>query len=248
MTALIDADSLLYKVGFALEDKIDWDGDDNHSYYSNIQQQLSTIQSTIDSILMATGCDDYELWLTGKDNFRNSNPLSYKANREGLRKPTDFSELFYEVIQRFNANVAHGWEADDEVVYKKLTYPEDYVLCAIDKDVLYQTPGTHYNYGKDIVVEVTEDEAIWFAYYQTLAGDTVDGYSGVPGIGDKRARKILEDITDERMLWCKTLLTYRSKGLRRSDAINTMRLASMRQYDGDKIILWNPPKKVIQGV
>ena len=243
MTALIDADSLLYKVGFALEDKIDWDCDDNPSYYSNLQQQLSSIESTIQSILMATGCDDYELWLTGKGNFRNDNPLTYKANREGMRKPTDFSDLFQKVVKKFEANVAEGLEADDMVVYLKTTYPEEYVLCAIDKDVLYQTEGHHYNYGKDTIVEVTEDEAIWFAYYQTLAGDTVDGYSGVPGIGDKRARKILEGITDERMLWCKTLLTYRSKGLRRSDAINTMRLANMKQFNGSKIVLWQPPKK-----
>ena len=243
MIALIDADSLLYKVGFALEDSIDWDNNDNYSYYSNLQQQFSSIKSTIDSILMATGCDDYELWLTGKGNFRSSNPLTYKANREGMRKPTDFSELFEKVVKNLKANVAEGMEADDMVVYLKTTYPEDYVLCAIDKDVLYQTEGSHYNYGKDTVVEVTADEAKWFAYYQTLAGDVVDGYSGVPGIGDKKARAILADITDERMLWCKVLLTYRSKGLRRSDAINTMRLANMKQYNGSEIVLWNPPKK-----
>lgn len=243
MTALIDADSLLYKVGFALEDAIDWDCNDNHSHYSNIQQQFSSIKSTIDAILMATGCDDYELWLTGKGNFRCDNPLTYKANREGMRKPADFGELFEKVVKNLGANVAEGLEADDIVVYKKTHYPEDYVLCAIDKDVLYQTEGSHYNYGKDLVITVTSDEAKWFAYYQTLAGDTVDGYSGVPGIGDKRARSILADITDERMLWCKTLLTYRSKGLRRSDAINTMRLANMHQYNGNTVELWNPPKK-----
>ena len=243
MTALIDADSLLYKVGFALEDKIDWDSDDKPSYYSNVQQQFSSIKSTIDSILMATGCDDYELWLTGKSNFRDDNPLGYKANRTSLRKPTDFSLLFHKVVYQLEANVARGYEADDVVVYKKDTYFEDYVLCAIDKDVLYQTEGVHYNYGKDELVTVTADEAIWFAYYQTLAGDAVDGYKGVPGIGDKRARAILDGITDERMLWVKTLLTYRSKGLRRSDAINTMRLANMKQYNGSSIVLWQPPKK-----
>lgn len=34
------------------------------------------------------------------------------------------------------------------VVYLKTTHPLQYVLCAIDKDVLYQTEGNHYNYNK----------------------------------------------------------------------------------------------------
>ena len=149
MIALIDADSLLYKVGFALEDAINWDeerGEDAEiSYYSNIDQQLNTIEKTVNNIMTDTGCDDYVLHFTGKGNFRDSNVLGYKQNRAGVRKPTDFDQLSLLTKEEFTSTTAEGWEADDVVVYIKTKYPKDYVLCAIDKDVLYQKVGTHWN-------------------------------------------------------------------------------------------------------
>lgn len=276
--ALIDADSLLYKVGFALEDSIQWEEDDEPSYYSNLEQQINSIDSTINSILLATGCDDYELHFTGKGNFRDTNPLGYKQNRIGLRKPTDFNKIFSLVKERFKHSTAIGWEADDVVVYKKMKDPEKYVLCAIDKDVLYQTVGVHYNYGNDTFVNVSQKLATWFAYFQVIAGDPTDGYKGKTGVGATGAVKALgipeSSLTfvnllkkhkvatntiekllqlpiykDERELWLKTLVSYRSDNgkkivrMSRSDAIWTMRLACMWQYDGEKVVNWLPPRK-----
>lgn len=241
MIALIDADSLLYKVGFALEDSIDWDCDDNIEHYSNLEQQKKSITSKVDAIVKATGCDDYELWLTGSGNFRDSNPLGYKANRVGTRKPTDFSELKKWMINNMNTSVAVGLEADDIVVYLKDTNFDKYILCAMDKDVLYQTEGTHYNYGRDLSISVTAQEAIWFAYYQTLAGDPTDGYKGCPGIGEVKAKKALPADATELEMWTTTVGLYKEKGLTEEDAINTMRLANMKQYNGKEIVLWLPP-------
>jgi len=276
--ALIDADSLLYRVGFSMEDAICWEEDEETSYYSNLEQQINSIDSTIKSIMLTTGCDKYELHLTGKGNFRDSNPLGYKQNRVGLRKPTDFNKIYDLVVKRFNTFTAVGWEADDVVVFKKTRDPEAYVLCAIDKDVLYQTVGVHYNYGQDTLVRVSQKLATWFAYFQVIAGDPTDGYKGKTGVGATGAVKALSipettktfvDLLkkhkiaintiekllelpiykDERELWLKTLVCYRSDNgkkivkMTRGDAIWTMRLASMIQYNGKEINLWNPPKK-----
>ena len=41
--ALIDADSLIYKVGFALEDKIQWEDNEEPSFYSNIEEHVKSI-------------------------------------------------------------------------------------------------------------------------------------------------------------------------------------------------------------
>lgn len=242
MIALIDADSLLYKIGFALEEKIDWDCDDKYEYYSSMNQQIKSLEDKVKSIMRATGCDDYELWLTGSGNFRDTNPMGYKENREGIRKPTDFSKLKKWLIDNMNTKVAIGLEADDMVVYLKDTNYDKYILCAIDKDVLYQTAGTHYNYGKELTVEVTQEEAIWYAYYQTIAGDPTDGYKGVPRMGEVKTKKLLANITDEVELWDTTLQCYLDAGLTEDDAINTMRLANMKQYNGKEVVLWTPPK------
>ena len=50
MIALIDGDSLLYKVGFALEDSIDWDCDDNYIHYSNLDKQKESIIKYLEAI------------------------------------------------------------------------------------------------------------------------------------------------------------------------------------------------------
>ena len=239
MICLIDADSLLYKVGYALEDKVDWDGDDSYCYYSNLEQQIKSLESKIDHIMTVTGCDEYELWLTGSGNFRDSNHLGYKANREGVRKPTDFSKLKKWMINNMNTKVAIGLEADDMVVYLKDTHYDKYILCAIDKDVLYQTEGSHYNYGKEVTVDIDAYHAIWFSYYQTLAGDVTDGYKGCPRIGDVKARKLipLEAELSEVEMWDLVVEAYDKAGLGEEEAIQTMRLANMKQYNGKEIVL-----------
>lgn len=242
MIALIDADSLLYKIGFGLEDAIDWDCDGNYSYYTDIEKQKTTLQQMIDSILFVTGCDDYELHLTSGKNFRDKVVDDYKHNRVDSRKPTGFHELKQYAVDELGAIINEGIEADDMVVYKR-TNLDNYILCAIDKDVLYQTVGTHYNYGREEFITVNEWEALRFKYYQCIAGDPVDGYKGVPGYGPKKADKALEECKTERDLWLATLLCYRSKKMKRSQAIATMRLADMHQYNGKSVTLWTPPHK-----
>ena len=248
MIALIDADSLLYKVGFAIEDKVIWNEQEvalgleepEIEYYTDIEQCKTTFEQMVDNIVFATDCDSAYLVFSGKGNFRLDLPSSYKENRSETRKPLGYQELRDFAEDVYHSYTPEGMEADDYVVYMKTTYPEDYILCAIDKDVLYQTVGTHYNYGKDEEVTVTEWEAIKFAYYQTLTGDTSDGYKGAIGIGPVKANNILANCETEEELWKAVVATYEERGQTEEEAIWTMRLANMHQYDGTKIVLWKP--------
>lgn len=251
MKALIDADSLLYKVGFAIEEKTYWNefdvevGQDDSpdiTLDTDLEQCFKTFDQLIDNIMFATECDDLLLVFSGKDNFRLSLPTSYKENRNDARKPTGYSQILQYAKDSYPFVVTDGYEADDYVVWLKTTSNEDIVLCAIDKDIIYQTAGTHYNYGKDEWIEVNEWEAIWFAYYQTLTGDQSDGYKGCKGIGDKRARAALAECSNENELWEAVVDLYVSKGHDPEEALWTMRLANMHQFDGEKINLWNPPE------
>lgn len=243
MKALIDADSMLYKVGFGVEETIDWDDGQGPTYVWNLGDMTSGLESMLDSILFATGCEEYELHLTGKGNFRDVVATDYKHNRKDVRTPEWLAPLKQWMIDELGAILNEGYEADDRVVYLKRTYPDDYIVCAIDKDVLMQSVGTHYNYGRQENVTVDAWEAKKFEYYQAVAGDSVDGYKGVPGYGPKKAEKALADCKNERELWVATLLAYRSKGLRRSFAIQTMRLACMHQLQDTTVVLWTPPRK-----
>jgi|LGOV01.1.fsa_nt_gb DNA polymerase-1 len=253
MTALIDADSFLYKVGFALEET--FENEDGTEYHVvDLINAKDALDGLIDGILFSTDCDDYELWLTGKENFRYQIATdglkdAYKHNRKDSRKPDKFQEMWNYLRTVHKAKLTPFCEADDVVVVKKTEAPDDYLLCAIDKDVLYQTEGRHYNYGKDVFAVVTKEEALHYAYLQTLTGDTTDGYKGAYRIGPKKAAAILGEPGDfdERQLWARVLSTYRKCKQTKKEALATMRLAQMHQLKRVtgklKLRLWTPPAK-----
>lgn len=260
MKSLIDGDSLIYKIGFTFEEVIIWneeDVDTNQvvSTYLDFHNAYLAIDSLITNILFKTNNDEAEIWLTRGSNFRYSVDSTYKHNRKDNRKPKMYQELFDYLVTNYNANVATGYEADDVVVYLKTKYPEDYVLCAIDKDVLYQTTGYHYNYNKEEFIVVDEFMATRFPYYQTLVGDQVDGYPGCKGIGSVRANKILDKAEELAVknninlldsYWLQVVTTFEEKGFTEEDAIVQMRLANMKQFNGKIIELWTPPKRSLE--
>jgi len=252
MIALVDADSLIYKVGFAIEDKTYWnecevlagvEQEKDIVHDTNLTVCYATLDQLVSNIVFATGCDSAKLVFSGGVNFRHSFPISYKANRKESRKPEGFKEILAYTLANYDCHTTDGIEADDYVVHLKTEYPEDYLLCAIDKDVLYQSVGTHYNYGRDEEVTVNEFDAIKYAYFQTLMGDVTDGYKGANGIGKVKAEKLLADCETETEMWKVVIDTYESKGQTADEALWTMRLAQMHQYNGTEIILWNPPEE-----
>jgi DNA polymerase-1 len=77
---------------------------------------------------------------------------------------------------------------------------------------------------------------------QTLQGDSVDGYKGCPGIGPKKAEKILADSTDP---WGDIVSAYMGKGLTEDDALVQAQVARICQhqnynYDTAEVIPWTP--------
>jgi len=249
MIALVDADSLLYKAGFAIEDKVVWNEQEvslgteepEVEYYTDLEVCKGTFDRFVGNILFATDCDKAFLVFSGGGNFRDAIPTSYKENRVNSRKPLGYAELREYAETTYDSHTPQGMEADDYVVHLKTKEPEEYILCAIDKDVLYQTVGTHYNYGRDEEVTVNDFEAVWYAYYQVLTGDTSDGYKGAKNVGPVKAKKILEECENEQEMWQAVVETYESRGQTEEEALHTMQLANMHQFDGENIVLWTPP-------
>ena len=56
------------------------------------------------------------------------------------------------------------------------------IIVSPDKD-MRQIPGKLYN--MDEVIDITPEDGMQWHYIQTLAGDSTDGYSGVPGVRHK---------------------------------------------------------------
>jgi DNA polymerase-1 len=72
----------------------------------------------------------------------------------------------------------------------------DYIVCSIDKD-LKCIPGKHYLMHKEIMIDVSEAEAMRHYYEQLLKGDPTDNIPGVPRVGEVKAGKILEPYSTE---------------------------------------------------
>jgi DNA polymerase-1 len=126
------------------------------------------------------------------------------------------------------------------------------VVISIDKDLL-QIPGWNYNPGVrgkgGRLTEITAKEADRYHLYQTLVGDDTDGYVGCPGVGTKKATKLLDDCAhlSAATQWEWVVEAYRKRGLDEEAALVQARVARiLRAEDWDPIKkehrLWTPPR------
>ena len=196
ITALIDADSLIYAVGFSSND---------------VEESIavSRLEQTMVELCMDLDCEDYKGFLTGKGNFRDE--LAVTAPYKGQRiseKPVHFQSLRCHLVTSWGFTVVNGIEADDAVGIAAYALPEDEtIMVHIDKD-LNQFRGWHYNYRKKQKYYVSEFEGLVAFYTQILTGDRIDNIIGLKGIGPVKAKKILADCTNETELYKAVLKAY----------------------------------------
>ena len=133
----------------------------------------------------------------------------------------------------------NGLEADDAMgIYA--TQHKGNIIVSPDKD-MRQIPGKLYNL--ETTQDITAEEGTQWHYIQTLAGDQTDGYSGVPGIGVKRAETLFNK---EGYNWSTVVKAFEDKGLTEDDALLNARLARILTIDDydttrQEPILWTPP-------
>lgn len=192
MKLLLDADIICFRGAFSAED--------DEEFVANARSE-----GIIRDICQTLGSEDVELWLSGNNNFRYGVYPEYKANRITAKRPRWEKEVKRFLTESWGAQWSDGCEADDMLGVRQMeltkspqqgmpTIPS--VICTIDKD-LDMIPGWHYNFVKKEKYFVTPEEAIRFFYYQCLIGDTADGIKGVPGIGPKKAERILGEATTQ---------------------------------------------------
>lgn len=183
MKALIDGDIVTFKAAFTAEEDEVWIA-------------KARTDDLLDTILAETGCETYEIWISGKSNFRYTVFPEYKANRINAKRPKWEAEVKQHLVDHWNANVADGCEADDMLGARQTN---DTIICTIDKD-LDQIPGLHYNFVKKEKYEISEEDAYRFFCYQLMVGDPSDGIKGVPGIGKVKANKLLESYPSDEWI------------------------------------------------
>ena len=181
-TALLDGDIITFRAAFSAEDETE-------AFIA-----CSRAGTMIDEILVATGADSYKMFLSGPDNFRYRVFPEYKANRLDAKRPKWEKDVKTYLEIDWNGKWSKGCEADDLL---GMNQTKDTIICTIDKD-LDMIPGMHYNFVKKELYDISPEKAIYNFYYQLLVGDTADGIKGVPGIGPKKAARILAECQSER--------------------------------------------------
>lgn len=192
MIALIDADILVYRVG--------WTTNDVSTGIAS-----SRMREVFRGIMEALNTSDYIAYLTGqeKDNYRYDIFPEYKAGRPAI-KPTHYQWLRDHLILDYGANVVNGMEADDALGIEQTAImasgEHESTIVSIDKD-LDQIPGWHYNFVKGILYRVEPLEGTRHFYNQLLQGDRVDNIQGIKGVGPKTSEKWLRHCTTEEEMF-----------------------------------------------
>jgi len=244
---LVDGDQYLWRACAATERDVKWD-DENHVLASNEVEAWDTVAGSLKLISDHFNNKDLVVTLSdySKPCFRYSIDPTYKGNRKETRKPLCFWDVRRRLEDEHQCIMFPGLEADDVMgILATKPGPDDKIIVSRDKD-MKTIPGKLWN-GKDFSV-ITEAEADYYHLYQTLIGDTADGYKGCPGIGPKKAEVILapENLLDAGLSpWAAVLGCYARAGLTDEDALRQARLARiLRWSDWDskkkEPLLWSP--------
>ena len=223
---LIDADYLIYGVGFASEE-------DSEKFAKS-----RLVETLEDMVYLHLKADSYEAFLTGKNNYRYeiAKTVPYKGNRKDAKKPKHYDALRECMITRLGAVIVDGQEADDEVAIRMTKEPDQYLLVGVDKD-LRQIPGWHHNPTKALTEYIDEFTAYKNFCLQLLTGDRVDNIPGLEGIGPVKAAKALKDVKTKEDLLRAVWKVYQEKEHGIEYFTEQGQLLWLRRYEGE---LWQP--------
>lgn len=241
MNLLIDADYIVYKCCAACETEIDYGEDvifvtSNYSdAYKAVTRDISNIQNQFGNFAKPI------LFFSDSKNFRKKISPDYKGHRN-RKKPCGYKRVIRDLRINYEVIVMKTLEADDAMGIYATAHPGNTIVSP-DKD-MRQIPGKLYNLT-DTTTITAEEGAKWHMI-QTLAGDQTDGYSGVPGIGVKRAETLFNK---EGYSWSTIVKAFEDKGLTENDALLNARLArilTLDDYDTKRQepILWTPKAAV----
>jgi hypothetical protein len=208
MQPLIDADVLVYEVGFGAETGWKKEGRDEPPPFDYVADMVDNRINNICAIVNAT--KPPILFLTGQGNFRFDIAKRQPYKDRPGNKPFHYKNIKAYIQSKYETRVSEGMEADDLLAIEQTSRPGETIICTRDKD-LRSVPGWHYGwelgnqpqYGPLLVDEFgslrlsrdrksLKGEGILFFYAQCLTGDSVDTVLGLPNTGPVKAYNILE--------------------------------------------------------
>ncbi len=200
---LIDVYSLIFQVFHAIPPMTSPDGRPTNAVFGFTRDLMNIIAQKSPSHLVCA------MDLSGPQE-RNEIYPEYKANRESM--PDDLRPqipLVTEVIEGLNVPAVGmpGWEADDVIatlVTQGVANDMDVVIVSTDKDArqLLGPRVRMFNCRRNEFFTVASLQEKWgvrpdqVVDFQSMVGDSVDNVPGVPLVGPKKAKALLEKWDD----------------------------------------------------
>ena len=242
---LLDGDIYAYKHASGCEVATDW-GDDMWTLHTDTKQAIAQMDQDIKAVVLALKADAVEVALSGRENFRRRVDETYKAGRKKSRKPIGLPSLREHLMHEWRGKVIQELEADDLLgiwaTDPMFRVGDRKIIVSTDKDMrTIPCELWNPNHPEFGVKNISRKEADVFHLYQTLCGDSTDGYAGCPTIGHARATRILEaDPT-----WAAVVKAFETQGLTESDALVQGRLARILRVENynvkkEKLKHWIP--------
>lgn len=246
-TLLIDGDVVAFKCAAALEQAVEWE-EGHFTWHVSYHEVCHAADLEIERYMDKLNAHDCRLCLTDPHhNFRLDVLPTYKGNRKGSKRPLVLLYVKEWMQEKRKGLLMPSLEGDDLM---GILATDDYnpnrerIIVSIDKD-MKTIPCTYVRDLDSDPVVITEDEADYNHLFQTLTGDTTDGYKGCPQVGPTKAEGIIElgaTIADN---WAAVVAAYEKAGLGEEEALRQAQVARILRasdYDFKKKepILWKP--------
>lgn len=232
--ALIDADKMKHLVTYDV-------GNDIKNNLERSPVRLNKyIDNRINDIMNSFTAKGYIFCFSGKSSNTFRYHVGFEKEYKGNRKDDpsfyegkieDMAEVVTKVMNTYPSLIFSELEADDILSFLQC---EETFIYSNDKD-LKQIPGSHFDFDKKDIYEITPEEAFKNLCYQLLIGDSTDCIVGLRGCGPVMANKILEATPTKRLINT-ILVEYQKKlGLTKgTDAfVETWNLVKLREQRGE---------------
>jgi len=197
--SLIDADKLkhlvAYDVACDLKNNMDRTPD----------RLAMFIEDRLASIFNSFSAKGYIFCFSGKSSSTFRSFVAIEKEYKGTRKDDpsfyegkieDMAEVVRMVMNTHPTLIFNDLEADDIICFLQC---EHTFVYSNDKD-LKQIPGSHFDFDKKQLVEITEAEAFQNLCYQMIVGDTTDCIPGLKGYGPKKAETLINSVGIKQLL------------------------------------------------
>lgn len=191
MIALIDGDMVIYAAAHANQLAIDLNDGLGKEPIVDSDEAVAAAFRLVKEWTRKAGCSTSIVCLSSEvsDSFRHRLWPTYKAGRG--EKPSAYKAVRNALEVEYQTYTEPGLEADDLMGIAGTSERAQCVIVSRDKD-MKTVPAIVFNPehdAKPVRINKALADQMWMK--QTMVGDTVDNYPGIPRVGEVNAQAIL---------------------------------------------------------